>query len=399
MAKIKSLPFEQLCKEYAYWRNSSEYNEEYKWEFQKEYGQVFASVTNSQRFKKRYFELLSYPDNLMPWMFRRGGRQMMKDLFDKYPEIHIKLFQELFDENLPLADRINHFAQKLDTLREKEGYAYALRIVHFIPEFFLFVYDYTKYPLASVNKFIKDYFAYMNVEEAKKLRGLDLYLFYRNYILETLLPRLQNHLHRNCSTIDAQDFFWFVAKWICDGYRAGKSPRKSDFSPRAIGVEKEDLILETEYSEDVDSTTLTKTDRKKLNEILNKPPTREQVSQTKFQRNPKMAKLALEDAGFKCETGCENKTFISAASGKPYMEAHHLIPMPCSDVYFERFHVSLDRPENIVSICPACHRAIHLGTDNIKLRLLKRLFEKKKSQLSNIGIKITLQELIRHYEK
>ena len=81
------------------------------------------------------------------------------------------------------------------------------------------------------------------------------------------------------------------------------------------------------------------------------------------------------------------------------MEAHHLIPIPCSSLYYERFHASLDRPENIVSLCPACHRAIHFGTDDKKEELLKILFEKKKQQLSDIGIKITLKELMRHYTK
>ena len=248
MAKIKSLPFEQLCKEYAYWRNSPDYNEEYKWEFKEEYGQVFASVSNSQHFKQQYLKLLSYSDNLLPYVLLHG-RKNARELFLKYPEIHIKLFQELFNENLPLADRINHFAQELDSLREKEGYKY--KINYSVPVFFLFVYDHTKYPLASVNGFIKDYFEYMDVEEAKKLRGLDLYLFYRDYIRETLLPLLQKHLHKDCSTIDAQDFFWFVANWICDGYRAGKSPRQSDFAPRVIKATKEDRIPSVEYAEDM----------------------------------------------------------------------------------------------------------------------------------------------------
>lgn len=392
MTKNKSLPFEQLCKEYAAWTSSSDYNEGYKWEFQEKFDQTFASISNTKVFKQQYFELLSYNENFQPYVIQHGGRTMMKDLFTKYPQIHIKAFQELFNEEISLEQRIRDFVDELDTLRKKEGSH--LKITYIVPTFFLFVYDHSKYPLVSVNGFIRDYFEYMGITEAENLRGLGLYLFYFNYIHSTLIPLLRRHLRAYCSAIDAQDFCWFVAKWICDGYRATK-PAISTYQPRLVKA----VQSETEYNEDVDKASLTKTDRKNLIKIVTNPPTRAEVNQLKYRRNIKMAKLALENAAFACEANCQNHTFISGASHKPYMEAHHLIPIPFSDLYYDRYQVSLDRPENIMSLCPVCHRIIHFGTNEDRNKILKELFQKRKKLLLSLGINITFNELLQHYKK
>ena len=387
------LPFETLCREYAAWTNSPDYNEGYKWEFQEKFDRTFASVSNSEDFKQQYFELLSYNENFQPYLIQHGGRTMMKDLFTNYPQIHVQAFHELFDEEIPLEQRIRDFVDKIDALRKKAGSR--LKITYIVPAFFLFVYDHTKYPLASVNGFIKDYFEYMGVEDAQQLRGLDLYLFYFEYIKTTLIPLLRKHLRAYCSAIDAQDFCWFVARWICDGYRASKQANLSAYQPRLTKA----VQSETEYNEDVDKVSLTTTDRKNLTKISTNPPTRAEVNQLKYRRNIKMAKLALENAHFACEANCQNHTFISGASHKPYMEAHHLIPIPFSDLYYDRYHVSLDRPENIISLCPMCHRIIHFGIDEDRNKILKELFQRRKKQLQTLGIDITFNDLLKHYKK
>ena len=47
-----------------------------------------------------------------------------------------------------------------------------------------------------------------------------------------------------------------------------------------------------------------------------------------------------------------------------YVEAHHLIPISEG----KRFGYSIDIAANICSLCPNCHRSIHLGTDYEKER-------------------------------
>jgi len=73
------------------------------------------------------------------------------------------------------------------------------------------------------------------------------------------------------------------------------------------------------------------------------------------------SKQALKNANFKCEFDDSHSTFLTN-KGVPYMEGHHLIPCTVSNT--ERFWSkkrNIDCPENIICLCPICHRRIHFG--------------------------------------
>ena len=115
----------------------------------------------------------------------------------------------------------------------------------------------------------------------------------------------------------------------------------------------------------------------------------------RYKTNPRIAKTALQLANFKCEIDSENhNTFISKL-GQQYMEAHHLVPMHAQ----KDFAVNLDRIENIVSICPTCHSAIHLGNDSVKLEYLKKLYDLRINALRKVGINISFGDLFTKYYK
>lgn len=114
----------------------------------------------------------------------------------------------------------------------------------------------------------------------------------------------------------------------------------------------------------------------------------------KYKTNPRISKTALEIANHICMGDHNHITFISKL-GKPFMEAHHLIPMSAQ----KDFSVNLDRIENIVSICPICHSAIHLGDDATRLELLKKLYDLKEKELKSVGINISFGELFTKYYK
>lgn len=65
--------------------------------------------------------------------------------------------------------------------------------------------------------------------------------------------------------------------------------------------------------------------------------------------------------------------------------------------YQKDFTINIDRIENIVSICPICHSAIHLGDMSTRLELLKKLFDKKEENLKKSGLNITFGELFSKY--
>ena len=115
-------------------------------------------------------------------------------------------------------------------------------------------------------------------------------------------------------------------------------------------------------------------------------------STIRYKTNARIAKTALHLTNYTCEINPEHITFVSKL-GKPYMEAHHLIPM----AYQKDFSINIDRIENIVSICPICHSAIHLGDVSTRLELLKKLFDKREETLKKVGLNVSFGELFSKY--
>ncbi len=113
----------------------------------------------------------------------------------------------------------------------------------------------------------------------------------------------------------------------------------------------------------------------------------------KYSTNPRRARNALDKANFKCESDPSHVTFINKKSNKQYMEAHHLIPMSQQD----SFVYDIDVPENILCLCPTCHRKIHLAQDEDKKEILFELFNKRKGILPERGITIDIKSLFSMY--
>ena len=111
-----------------------------------------------------------------------------------------------------------------------------------------------------------------------------------------------------------------------------------------------------------------------------------------FKRNRHLVKQALEKSQYKCDIDRTHKTFITK-NNKPYMEAHHLIPLSSQEL----FNTSgLDSVANIVCICPNCHRNLHYGKDIIPM--LEKIYNERKQALEKSGITITFEELLELYK-
>ena len=117
-------------------------------------------------------------------------------------------------------------------------------------------------------------------------------------------------------------------------------------------------------------------------------------STRKYKTNARIAKTAIDIQNYKCLYNIEHKTFTSKL-GKQYMEAHHLIPMAAQ----KDFNINIDRIENIVSICPVCHSAIHFGDKETRFELLRKLYNEKENELKSVGINTTFEELFIKYYK
>lgn len=113
----------------------------------------------------------------------------------------------------------------------------------------------------------------------------------------------------------------------------------------------------------------------------------------KYQRSFKQAVEALEAAGFVCEADPSHETFVSAASGNSYVEGHHLIPLS----FQEQFEYSIDVKENIIALCPNCHRLLHHGTNEDKREILLHFLSERQDSLFQKDITIDEETLLSYY--
>lgn len=116
---------------------------------------------------------------------------------------------------------------------------------------------------------------------------------------------------------------------------------------------------------------------------------------TRYPRSVANARKALEQANYRCEIDPTHKTFISAATGQSYVEAHHLVPISAQSNFKESS--GLDVPANIVALCPTCHRHLHLGSPGSKRVYLEALYARRSGSLQQSGINIQLSQLLAAY--
>lgn len=115
----------------------------------------------------------------------------------------------------------------------------------------------------------------------------------------------------------------------------------------------------------------------------------------KYPRDSFAKEYTKKIANYTCEYDPSHTTFISENDGNQYMEAHHLIPMSAQDL----FEHSIDFPDNMISLCPTCHRRIHLAKKIDRIQMIKHFYNLRKDRYAKHGIDINLKELLNFYEK
>lgn len=122
----------------------------------------------------------------------------------------------------------------------------------------------------------------------------------------------------------------------------------------------------------------------------------EKVSK-KYKRNPLLGKIAIQNAYYCCERSAHHETFISNKTKKNFMEAHHLVPVKFQQKIWNKYNINVDCVENIVSLCPTCHRAFHNGTNEVKSNMIESIYEKLLPRYKSINFNITVEEIKKLY--
>jgi len=112
----------------------------------------------------------------------------------------------------------------------------------------------------------------------------------------------------------------------------------------------------------------------------------------RYARDPSLALKRFELANYKCEADQNHSLFLSRASGKPFLEAHHVIPVSLAEHFKGR---RLDSIDNIAALCPHCHRAVHHAQCDQTVFVLEKLISSRSGILSRFAL--SMRELQRLY--
>ncbi len=89
----------------------------------------------------------------------------------------------------------------------------------------------------------------------------------------------------------------------------------------------------------------------------------------KIKRNKNIISNILSKYNNKCFFNEAHKTF-STKKYNNFMECHHILPLSLSD----SFDKNLDCEDNLIPLCPNCHKAIHHATNTYKEPLINKIY-------------------------
>ncbi|NHZ43269.1 MrcB family domain-containing protein [Massilia aquatica] len=158
-------------------------------------------------------------------------------------------------------------------------------------------------------------------------------------------------------------------------------------------------VSEAEFQQVALEKAATKLDNTDVTQIdfLKAVPVPKRVSTNRngWARSVSVSAYALRQAEFMCEVDPMHQTFISNSGKRPYVEAHHLVPMS----HQGEFKWSLDVPSNVVALCALCHKLLHHGRALDKKEYLMKLFENRKNRLLKNEISLDFSSLYGFYAK
>lgn len=93
-----------------------------------------------------------------------------------------------------------------------------------------------------------------------------------------------------------------------------------------------------------------------------------------YYRDPYLKQMVKRIAEGKCQYCGENAPFIDK-QGEPYLEAHHVIRLA---------EGGKDTIDNVVAICPNCHRKVHVLNDEVDTIALEGIASHNKKQLERL---------------
>jgi len=117
----------------------------------------------------------------------------------------------------------------------------------------------------------------------------------------------------------------------------------------------------------------------------------------RYRTNPLLGKIAIKKSYYQCQRDCDHETFISKSTNKNYMEAHHLVPVCFQKDIWDKYHINIDCVENLVSLCPNCHKAFHYGDNRTKSIIIEAMYRVCYPRFKAIRFNISVDEIKKLY--
>lgn len=223
--------------------------------------------------------------------------------------------------------------------------------------------------------------------------------FYDNFIKTYDIEDIHDSLHSN---VDYSQLLYFNQEFginLIDELEQYKAPKQARRRKVAEPIPSTDGDDERDYIEKVDSIKEENINDKVAvgaHKVVPLAVTRGSAGR-RFKINPILGKIAIKNANYLCEFDKAHKTFISKRTGKNFVEGHHLVPVSYQIDIWDKYSVNADCVENIISLCPNCHRAIHYGNNETKRNMIGQLFSLRQKEFKKLGLNLTLEELKKMY--
>ncbi len=92
----------------------------------------------------------------------------------------------------------------------------------------------------------------------------------------------------------------------------------------------------------------------------------------RLERDPSLVKKRMELSRYTCEYSESHKLFVARSTGSRYVEVHHIIPLNFQDEFAGK---KLDHINNLYSLCPYCHAAVHHAEGRVARKLLSKMYD------------------------
>lgn len=106
-------------------------------------------------------------------------------------------------------------------------------------------------------------------------------------------------------------------------------------------------------------------------------------------RNIALIENVIREEDYKCFINPNHITFPSP-NRINYVEGHHIIPISLQKSFIQ----NLDCKDNIIPLCPNCHKAMHLGVSDVKIEYINIILSKPQ-KLTNFNM--TYNDLLEIY--